>query len=121
MRKEPSVKSEKLGSFSAGEQVSVLSSKNVDNSQEAILTKPITVQGSGGTVSLNKGKAVVIEEYNAETNRYKVTYEDAEKGKLMAEIAADVVETINYSTWYEVKKANGEVAWILGKFLKMSK
>jgi len=118
MRKEASVKSEKLGSFSAGEQVTVLASKNVDNSQEGILSKPITVQGSGGTVSLNKGKAVVIENYITETNRYKVTYEDPEKGKLTAEIAADAVETINYSTWYQVKRTSGEVAWILGKFLK---
>lgn len=118
MRKEASVKSEKLNSFDNSEQVEILETKNVDNENEAILTKPITVTGSGGEVNLPKGKAVVIEKYLQENNHYQVTYQDPQKGKLTAEVDASAVETITYSTWYRVKRANGETGWVLGKFLK---
>ncbi|MFN0035923.1 MAG: hypothetical protein ACKVUS_12745 [Saprospiraceae bacterium] len=120
MRKDASVQSEKLGSFDSGEAVEVLETKNVDNENEAILTKPITVKGSGGEVSLPKGKAVVIDKYQQENNHYQVTYQDPQKGKLTAEIDASAVETITYSTWYRVKRANGETGWVLGKFLKIN-
>ena len=120
MRKEASVQSEKLGSFNSNEPVEVLETKNVNNDREAILTKPITVKGSGGEVSLPKGKAVVIEEYQSERNLYLVTYQDPQKGKLTAEIDASAVETITYSTWYKVKRVNSETGWVLGKFLKIN-
>ncbi len=118
MRKEASIQSEKLGSFDSGETVEVLETKNVDNDREAILSKPITVKGGGGSVDLPKGKAVVIEEYKSERNYYLVTYQDPQKGKLTAEVDASAVETITYSTWYKVKRMNGETGWVLGKFLK---
>lgn len=120
MRKEATVQSEKLGSFDNNEAVEVLETKNVNNDREAILTKPITVKGSGGEVNLPKGKAVVIEEYQSERNYYLVTYQDPQKGKLTAEIDASAVETITYSTWYRVKRPNGETGWVLGKFLKIN-
>ncbi len=120
MRKEASVQSEKLGSFDSNESVEVLETKNVNNDREAILSRPITVKGSGGEVNLPKGKAVVIDEYQSERNYYLVTYQDSQKGKLTAEIDASAVETITYSTWYQVKRANGETGWVLGKFLKIN-
>ena len=120
MRKEGSIQSDKLGSFDSNEAVVVLETKNVNNDREAILSKPITVKGSGGEVSLPKGKAVVIEEYQAERNYYLVTYQDPQKGKLTAEVNASAVETITYSTWYKVKRSNGEIGWVLGKFLKIN-
>ncbi|MBL7827696.1 MAG: SH3 domain-containing protein [Saprospiraceae bacterium] len=118
MRKEASIQSEKIGSFTAAEKVEVLESKNVNNDKEAMLTKAVTLQGSGGEITLTKGKAVIIEEYQSERNFYAVSYEDPQKGKLTADIPADAIETISYSTWYRVKKANGEIGWVLGKFLK---
>ena len=120
MRKEASVQSEKLGSFDTHESVEVLETKNVNNDREAILSKPITVKGSGGEVNLPKGKAVVIEEYQSERNYYLVTYQDPQKGKLTAEVDASAVETITYSTWYKVKRMNSETGWVLGKFLKIN-
>lgn len=120
MRKEASVQSEKLGSFESGEALEVLETKNVNNDREAILSKPITVKGSGGEVNLPKGKAVMIEEYQSERNYYLVTYQDPQKGKLTAEVDASAVETITYSTWYKVKRNNGETGWVLGKFLKIN-
>jgi hypothetical protein len=120
MREAATVQSAKVGSFENGEKVEVLESKNVDNEGEAILTKPITVKGSGGEVNLPKGKAVVIGEYLSDENRYRVTYEDPQKGKLTAEVDAAAVETITYSTWYRVKRSNGETGWVLGKFLKIN-
>jgi SH3-like domain-containing protein len=87
------------------------------------LVKPISLyedqSGSGAeALKLQKGKAVVIETYHPENNKYSVAYMDAKKGKLYAQIDADAVETITYSTWYRVKRANGQTGWVLGKFLK---
>ncbi len=123
MRKDASVKSDKLGSFNANEAVTVLETKNVNNENEAILTKPIPLyvsESNSGEVAMTlpKGKAVVIENYNADNNKYEVTYQAEGKGKLFANISADAVETISYSTWYRVKRASGEEGWVLGKFLK---
>ena len=123
MRKESSVKSAKLGSFKNNEEVTVLETKNVNNENEAVLTKPIQLYVSESTsgqvaMTLPKGKAVVIEKYNADDNKYEVSYQVEGKGKLFANISADAVETISYSTWYRVKRASGEEGWVLGKFLK---
>ncbi|HMX40547.1 MAG TPA: SH3 domain-containing protein [Saprospiraceae bacterium] len=123
MRKEASVKSEKLGSFSPNEEVEVLETKNVNNENEAILTQPIPLyanedQSGKVAMTLPKGKAVVIEQYNADDNKYEVSYQMEGKGKLFAKISADAVETISYSTWYRVRRASGEEGWVLGKFLK---
>lgn len=118
MRQGATVQSEKTGTFEDKEIVEVLESTNVQNEGEAILSKPITVKGSGGTVKLTKGKAVVIENYQAGQNTYSVTYEDPKKGKLTAQIDASTVETIIYASWFKVKRKNGETGWVLGKFLK---
>lgn len=118
MRESASIQSAKIGTFEKNEQVELLETQNVENDKEAILTKNLTVKGSGGETTLPKGKAVVIEEYLSDKNSYRVTYEDPKKGKWSAEIDAAAVETITYSTWYRVKRANGETGWVLGKFLK---
>lgn len=123
MRKAASVKSDKLGSFNNNEEVTVLETKNVNNENEAILTKPIELyvsESNSGQVAMTlpKGKAVVIEKYNADDNKYEVSYQAEGKGKLFASISADAVETISYSTWYRVKRSSGEEGWVLGKFLK---
>lgn len=118
MRKDASVQSDKIGSFNPNEAVTVLETKNVNNDKEAVLTKPITLSGNGSEIKLPKGKAVVIEEYKSETNTYLVTYQDPQKGKMSADIDAGAIETITYSTWYQVKRSNGQTGWVLGKFLK---
>ncbi len=123
MRKDASVQSDKLGSFNANEEVTVLETKNVNNENEAILTKPIQLyvsetKSSEVAMTLPKGKAVIIEKYNSDDNKYEVSYQVPNKGKLIANISTDAVETISYSTWYRVKRANGETGWVLGKFLK---
>ncbi len=118
MRKEASVRSEKIGTFDDNESVESLESLNVQNEGEAILSKSITVKGTGGTVTLPKGKAVVVENYFPERNTYLVSYEDPKKGKLGAEIDASAAETIIYATWIKVRRKTGETGWVLGKFLK---
>ena len=118
MRNGATIKSEKIGTFEDKELVEVIGYQNVQNEGEAILSKSITVKGSGGTVKLNQGKAVLVEDFNPEANTYLVTYEDPKKGKLSAEIDASAALTITYATWFNVKRQNGEIGWVLGKFLK---
>jgi len=118
MRKDASVQSDKISSFNANEAVTVLETKNVENDKEAVLTKSITLTGGGSEIKLPKGKAVVIEEYKSESNTYLVTYQDPQKGKMSADIDAGAIETITYSTWYRVKRSNGQTGWVLGKFVQ---
>jgi kynurenine formamidase len=125
MRKEASVQSDKIGAFELKEPVLILETKNVNNENEAILTKSISLyvdENSSGEVAMTlpKGKAVVIESYDAEKNKYEVSYQAPKKGKLYAQISADAVETITYSTWYKVKRASGEIGWVLGKFVNQN-
>lgn len=118
IRQSGTIKSEKVGVFDNNEAVKILSSMNVKNEGEAILSKSITVKGSGGSVTLTKGKAVMIEDYDSATSSYQVSYEDPKKGKLNAQIEASAAETIIFATWFNVERANGEKGWVLGKFLK---
>ena len=123
MRKDASIQADKLGSFNKNEEVSVLETKNVNNENEAILTKPIQLyisEANTGDIAMTlpKGKAVVVEKYNSDDNKYEVSYQAEGKGKLYANISADAVETISYATWYRVKRSSGEEGWVLGKFLK---
>lgn len=122
LRKGPSVKSDKLANFNNGEIVGVLESRNVNNDNEAILVKQIDLYASANStgpavMSLNKGKAVVIEEYNVDNNNYYVSYMDPKKGKLYAYVGADALETIAFATWIRVRRSNGQEGWVLGKFL----
>jgi hypothetical protein len=118
IRQSATIKGEKIGVFEDQESVKVLESTNVTNEGEAILSRSITVKGSGGSVTLPKGKAVMIEGYTQATNTYQVSYEDPKKGKLNAQIDASAAETIIYATWFKVERKNGEQGWVLGKFLK---
>ena len=118
MRKEATVQSDKLGSFRNNEGVEILETRNSENENEAILKKETTLTGNGAIVILPKGKAVVIESYNAGDNNYTVSYQDPQKGHMTADISASAVETITYSTWYKVRRTNGEMGWVLGRFLK---
>jgi hypothetical protein len=118
IRQNPSNKAEKVGVFENQEPVKVLTSSNAKNEGEAILSKSITLKGSGGSISLAKGKAVVIEGYDEAKNSYLVSYEDPKKGKMQAQIDAVSAETIIYATWYKVERKSGETGWVLSKFLK---
>lgn len=118
IRSGASIKSEKTGTFEDQEAVEVITFENVRNEGEAIISESITVKGSGGTVTLPKGKAVMVENFDAEKNTYTVSYEDPKKGRLEAQISASAVQTITYATWFNVKRKNGETGWVLGKFLQ---
>jgi len=118
MRAGATIKSEKTGVFEDKEKIEVLNYQNVQNEGEAILSKSIAVKGSGGSINLPKGKAVIVENFNPETNTYLVSYEDPKKGRLEAQIDASAAQTITYATWFNVKRSNGEIGWVLGKFVK---
>jgi hypothetical protein len=118
LRKEATVQSEKLGSFRNNEGVDILETRNSENENEAILKEKTSLTGNGAVIVLPKGKAVVIESYNAGDNNYTISYQDLQKGQMTAEISASAVETITYSTWYKVRRENGETGWVLGRFLK---
>ncbi len=122
MRAEASVKSDKISSFNQGEQVAVLETKNVSNENEAVLTTSLTLDGTAENKPVKmivpKGKAVMIENYNADKNEYTISYQDDRKITFSGAVRADAIETIAYSTWYRVQRHTGKQGWVLGKFLK---
>ena len=115
MRKEPSTQADKIGTFDKNEVVTVLEKRDVENEgDEGILNKNLEV---GPGVSLVKGKAVNIERIDEASQKYYISFDYPEKGKLYANVDADAVDQILTATWYRVKKQDGKEGWIFGKFL----
>jgi len=119
-RKAATITSDKMGTFESNEAVTVNGSLNVEDEGEAILSKSVSVKGTGGTITLPKGKAVIIEHYLPDSKTYVVTYEDPKKGNLSAKIDANSVDKIALASWAQVTRKNGDKGWVLGKYLKIN-
>ncbi len=119
MRSGNSIESAKLSNFTNGEKVEILEETKPKNENQAITTKPIKLYSDYNgkyMATLNKGKALVIEEFTG--TEYKVSFQHPEFGKLYATVASSELESISNEIWFKVKRANGQEGWVIGKFLK---
>ncbi|MBX7242770.1 MAG: hypothetical protein K1X92_13590 [Bacteroidia bacterium] len=119
MRSGNSVESAKLGNFTNGEKVEILEETKPKNENQAIAAKPVKLYSDYNgkyIATLNKGKALVIEEYTG--SEYKVSFQHPEYGKLYATVSPSELESISNEVWYKVKRASGEEGWVIGKFVK---
>ncbi len=119
IRQSNSVESAKLGNFDENEQVTILSEARPQNQNQAIAAKPIKLYDDydGKLITtLNKGKALVIENFDGSV--YKVSYQDPKFGKLYATVFPDELQNISNEVWYKVRRKTGDEGWVLGKFLK---
>ncbi len=119
MRRESSVESAKIGNFENGEKVSILEERKPQNVNQAIAVKSIKLYSdyNGKYMAvLNKGKALMIEEFTG--TDYKVSFQHPELGKLYATVTPAELESISNEVWFRVKRVSGEEGWVLGKFVK---
>lgn len=118
MRAGNSIQSTKMGNFKNGEKVTILDQAKPQNENQAIAAKSIKLYSDYNgkyMATLNKGKALVIEDYTG--SQYKVSFKHPEFGKLFATVAPDELESISNEVWYKVKRASGEEGWVLGQFV----
>lgn len=119
IRQSNSVESAKMGNYDENETVTILSEARPQNQNQAIAAKPIKLYDdyNGKLITtLNKGKALVIENFDG--SNYKVSYQDPKFGKLFATVFPDELQNISNEVWYKVRRKNGDEGWVLGKFLK---
>lgn len=124
MRASGSVQAEKLGNFSKGEKVDILSQTTVSQSNEAIANKDIPLyeeKDSGEfAYTLPKGKAVVVDNYNGDNGVYTIHYQHPEMGTLYAQAPAGSLDRLSGELWYFVRRSNGDKGWVVGKFLSVN-
>jgi hypothetical protein len=126
MRDKASTQGNSLGAFNNNEVVTILKKQRADNAGEAILKTPIDlftgVNGTGEkSIVLPKGKAIFIQGIDDSSGKVYVSYKHPEKGTLYAMIPTNAIEDIESSIWYQVKRSNGQTAWVFGKFLSENK
>jgi uncharacterized protein YgiM (DUF1202 family) len=122
LRNAASVQSAKVDNFAKNETVTILSRASANQGNEAIVTQNIqlfsyTSSGKTPVYTLPKGKAVILQEYVQQSDSYRITYQHPEMGKLEAEVRTHLLENISNQIWYQVRRANGQTGWVLGKFL----
>lgn len=119
LRQLNSTESAKMGSFSKGEKVTILEQTKPQNQNQAIAAKPIKLANEYNgkyLFTLNKGKALLIEEFTGTS--YNVSYQHPQMGKLYATVMPSDLESISNEVWYKVKSASGQEGWVLGKFVQ---
>ncbi|HLP96693.1 MAG TPA: hypothetical protein VK168_21775 [Saprospiraceae bacterium] len=114
----PGFATETLGTYDENEPVTMGDYKVVQSEGEGILGKPVKLSGSGGSITLAKGKSVMIEKTDDANGTALAAYEDPAKGRFEAEVKLDVFETRMYAVWHQVKRANGDIGWVFGKYLQ---
>ncbi|WP_435132532.1 SH3 domain-containing protein [Formosa sp. A9] len=120
IRNSHSTTSKIIGSFKeAGEKVVVIGTYTSEE-QTALIKNDIIVNDSDGEDSiLQKGKSVKIIAINEEAPVKILISFKTKEGKLKeGMVPENAIDYINES-WYKIKRDNGVVGWVFGKFIKM--
>ena len=117
MRSEPSINGAKIENFTTNELVEIVAASRPNNNNEAIIRKNVEFVGNNNRFTLNKGKAVVIEEYDANFGVYEVSFQHPQYGTMSATLSEAEISLISNEVWYKVRRANGQVGWVFGKFV----
>jgi hypothetical protein len=117
MRSEPSINGAKVENFTSNELVDIIAASRPTNNNEAIIRKNVEFVGNNNRFTLNKGKAVVIDEYDSNFGVYEVSFQHPEYGTMSATLSESEISIISNEVWYKVRRANGQVGWVFGKFV----
>lgn len=122
MRSAATVQSAKVDNFAKNETVTIYARAGASSTNEAVVTEDIQLYSYTGTGKtpmyiLPKGKAVLLQEYIEQSDCYRVSYQHPEMGKLEAVVKTSQLDNILNQTWFQVRRANGQTGWVLGKFL----
>jgi hypothetical protein len=120
IRNEHSTKSEIIGSFKkAGEKVVILETYTSKKQTVLIKNKTIVIDREGEENTLQDGKSVKIIAINEESPIEILISFKNKKGEIKEGLVSENdLDYINES-WYQVKRDNGEIGWVFGKFIKM--
>jgi uncharacterized protein YgiM (DUF1202 family) len=114
-----STQSKIIGSFkNLGERVNILDSYYPSNNGETLIQREINVRTNIGTnYNLQKGKSVTI--LSRQNGNVKIHFKNKELKNLTATINESYLDKSVNSKWYKVKRNNGEIGWVFGKFINL--
>lgn len=120
LRSNHSIRSKSLGILTKGQRVQILNEHRPEgNENEAILRNTTYFYDSYNNeklYTLEKGKAVVIEDFDG--NQYSISYRDDKSGKKgYTQLSSSQVERISGEIWYYVSTNDGLRGWVFGKYL----
>lgn len=121
LRAGNSVQSAKIGNFSKDEVVTILDQAAASAGNEAVLSGNTVLYTDNDTsegITLPKGKAVIIESYDASNATYTITYRHPQKGPLYASVPSSALDYLHGDYWYYVSRSNGARGWVTGKYLQ---
>jgi S-adenosylmethionine:tRNA-ribosyltransferase-isomerase (queuine synthetase) len=119
MRNWHSTQSKIIGSFkNSGERVVVLESHFPNNNGETLIFRGINVRTNIGTsFYLQKGKSVII--LAQQNGLVRIQFKDKELRSLTTSIKESYLDRSVNSKWYKVRRNNGEIGWVFGKFIDL--
>jgi hypothetical protein len=124
--KAPSSQSAKVATnLAADETVTVIERQYGSSVDEIILYHEMpayTTPARSGepAATLPSGTTVRIERFDKGNETYYVRYEHPQKGRLYGAVTASQLETLNYSYWFRIRRANGQEGWVPGRFLNVN-
>lgn len=116
LRKLPSTRSKVIGSIKhPNESLKLLKSYKTENNNERILKNNIEITYRGAEYKFLKGKALfVISRNNEHSEVLLKTIEDKE---IQVVINNQNISLMEEELWYLVKKVDGQIGWVYGKFI----
>ncbi len=114
-RKDHTTKSDIIGSFkNSGEEIKILGTY-IEEKGQALISENFTFSINSTDYEFKKGKAVdLIDENNG---YYTVSFKDKDLNEQRVKLKADYVSVSDYSKWYKVKRTNGLIGWVFGKYI----
>lgn len=115
LRGNHSTKSKIVGSFkSSGEEVEIVGTYIEDKSQ-ALISEDISFSINDLNYQLKKGKALnLIEEKD---DYYTVSFKGKDLNEQIIKLEKAYVSISDFSKWYKIKRKNGQIGWVYGKFI----
>lgn len=99
-----------------GTIVQILDRYSSGNSNEAILSRNITVVSNGTRINLPGGKAINIR--SDRNDSVRASFSTPDYGATEATISKDDIEAMSGETWYKIHTSDDITGWIYGKFIE---
>jgi uncharacterized protein YgiM (DUF1202 family) len=115
MRSDASTQASKMSNFNSNEIVQIFNKQDFMNSNEAIVNQDLQIDNN---FRLNKGKSVRLTAYYSTNDTYDIQFERPNGSTEGLNLPAYVIEKTENESWYQVRRNDGNMGWVYGKYLK---
>src|SRR5690606_13620647 len=100
-----------------GERVKLLEKFKADNKNQGLISREIKVEIDSKTYNLGKDKAItIIEKSNGVAT---ISFSDENQVARITKISENSIIEIQNDDWFKVKRENGKIGWVYGKFITL--